>query len=109
MEQYGEMKKNGREYYLSRRDRKPTAEEWASKAKDLAKKAEGIIAAQDEQGRWVRIVPKAEQVRDKEGRVRIEVDENTKLPMMYSNEFIKNVRALAEYISAAQGGPKFAR
>jgi PelA/Pel-15E family pectate lyase len=103
---YEEIKKNGRQYYLDKQTHKPTADEWAEKTKKLAPKAEGILAAQDEMGRWVKVVAKKQQVRDKEGRVGYEVDEKTKLNMMYSQEFIANMQALAEYITATQGGPK---
>jgi PelA/Pel-15E family pectate lyase len=106
MRRYEEIKKNGRKYYLDKRDHKPTPEEWAAIAKSKEAKVSALIAALDEQGRWVKIVPKTEQTRDKEGRVSYQVDEKTKLNMMYSQAFVANMQALADYIIAAQGGPK---
>jgi hypothetical protein len=103
---YGEIRKDGRQRFLEQRDHQPTPQEYAATAKAGAGKTEQIIKDMDEQGRWVKVVPKTEQVRDKEGRVGYEVDEKTKLNMMYSQTFNANMQALAGYITAAQGGPK---
>ena len=67
---------------------------------------EKIIAAQDELGRWVKVVPWRDQVRDDKGRVGYEVDKNRMMNMMYSDTFIRNMRELSQYICGAQGGPK---
>ena len=56
-------------------------------------------------GTPVKIVAKREKVRDKKGRISIQVDKNAKLPMVYSRDFCNNMRALYSYIAAAQGGP----
>ncbi len=45
-------------------------------------------------------------MRDKQGRVRYEVDEATNLRVMYSSEFIHHIEELAAYITAVQGGSK---
>lgn len=106
MRRYEEIKKYGRQYFLDKLSHSPTPEELAAKAQSMTDKIQNIIAAQDDQGRWVQVVPKREQTRDKEGRIGYEVDEKTKIHMMYSQTFIANMQALASYISAAQGGPK---
>jgi hypothetical protein len=82
-----------------------TAESYAAEARKLAPKAEALLAAQDELGRWVKLVPRREEVRDQEGRVRVETDEQNKLPMMYSRDFVRNINTLASYLVAVQGGP----
>jgi len=82
-----------------------TAESYAAEAATLAPRVEALLAAQDELGRWVKLVPRQEQVRDEAGRVRVEADEQDKLPMMYSREFVRNANTLAAYLVAVQGGP----
>jgi len=82
-----------------------SAESYAAEAAKLAPRVTALLAAQDELGRWVKIVPRQEQVRDKEGRVREEIDEANKLPMIYSNDFARNVGVLTSYLTAVQGGP----
>ncbi len=105
MRQYEELKRRGRAYYLKRREHKMTPAEWAAQAKALAPKVQSILAGLDAQGRWVKVVFKREQVRDKKGRVGYVVDRRTRIPMMYSRTFNRNMRTLARYITAAQGGP----
>jgi PelA/Pel-15E family pectate lyase len=83
-----------------------TAAQYAAKAKSLAPKAEGLLASQDEQGRWVKLVGQVEQVRDKKGRIIRTVDDEHKLPMIYSRTFVHNVSLLCDYLVAVQGGPK---
>ena len=106
MRRYEELKRRGRDELLAQRDRQRTKDEWAAVAERSAEKVQGIVASLDEKGRWVKRVPKREQVRDKEGRIGYEVDKDTVLDMVYSNTFIQNVRKLAEYVTAVQGGPK---
>lgn len=106
MEQYDGIRQKGRAYFLEQRDHTRTAEEWQSIAESLAPKVEEIFAAQDDVGRWVKVVPNKEQVRDKKGRIGYVVDESKMLNMMYSRTFNSNMKALVDYITAAQGGPK---
>jgi PelA/Pel-15E family pectate lyase len=106
IEYFQQIKERGRDYYLAQRDRANTPAEWATIAQDKARAVERIIEAQDDLGRWVNVVAKKEQVRDKQGRVGYDVDEATQLRMMYSSEFINNIEELSAYITAVQGGPK---
>jgi PelA/Pel-15E family pectate lyase len=103
---YQQINELGRDYYLTQRDHVNTPAEWVAIAKGKSRAVKQIIKAQDDLGRWVKVVAKREQVRDKQGRVRYEVDEATKLRMMYSRKFIRNIEELAAYITAVQGGPK---
>lgn len=103
---YEEIERRGRESFLARRDHVNTPSEWARIAEARTAEVKRIIASQDELGRWVHVVPKREQVRDKQGRVGYVVDKNVKLHMMYSKEFNKHMAALATYITAVQGGPR---
>jgi len=105
LQRYDALKKRGRNYYLKQRARQKTAAQWAALARSVAPKVRKIIETQDELGRWVHVVAKREQLRDKQGRVSYQTDPSIKLAMMYSNEFCQNMRALATYITAAQGGP----
>ncbi len=105
MRRYEELKKRGRDYYLARLNHKKTPADYAAEAKSLARKVRKLIAGLDGEGRWVKVVAKREQVRDKKGRVGYVVDKNVKIPMMYSRTFNRNMRTLARYIAAAQGGP----
>ncbi len=50
---YEAVRKVGREAYLAQRDRVPTPQEWRRKAARLAGAVRKIIAALDEQGRWL--------------------------------------------------------
>lgn len=102
---YEEIREKGRDDFLTRLHAKATTAELARRARKLENKVRQIIKAQDEEGRWVKVVPQREQVRDAEGRVGYEVDESTQLHMMYSRDFIENMETLAAYIAAAQGGP----
>jgi PelA/Pel-15E family pectate lyase len=106
MRRYEKIKERGRGDFLAQRDHANTPAEWAALAKRTARSVSPIIEAQDELGRWVKVVASREQVRDKQGRVGYEVDESTQLQMMYSNEFIQNMQKLADHITASQGGPK---
>lgn len=106
MRRYEDVKRRGRDELLAQRDRERTKDEWAALAKSSAGKVQAIIAALDEKGRWVKRVAKREQVKDKQGRIGYETDENTMLDMVYSNTFIQNMRKLAGYVAAVQGGPK---
>ncbi len=99
---FQQITKRGRDYFLDRRDRKPTSDQRAATAKHLASSVETILKQLDDQGRWVRTVAKREQVRDKEGRVGYEEDPNVQLHMMYSTEFCQNVNRLADYLIAVQ-------
>ena len=83
----------------------PSPAAWAAKAKKLEPKIERIVAELDETGRWVRVVANREEVRDKQGRVGYVVDENKKIPMMYTHTFVRNMRALADYLVAVHQGP----
>jgi len=106
MRYYEEVKKRGREYYLKLRAHRNTPQEWRARAKRMERKVKAIMQKQDELGRWVKVVTKRDKARDERGRVYWKVDKNTKLHMMYSRDFVKNMKALADYITAAQGGPK---
>jgi PelA/Pel-15E family pectate lyase len=106
MRQYQRIREKGREYFLAQRKHINTPKEWATIAKRSASRIANIIKAQDELGRWVKVVAKREQVRDEKGRVGYEVDASTKLEMMYSSEFNRNLQELAQYITAVQGGPR---
>ena len=86
-----------------RRKKTPSPDAWARRARQHAAATEQIIADQDDQGRWVRVVSKREQVRDAEGRVGYVVDEKAKIPMIYAREFIQNMTRLADDIRAARG------
>ena len=101
-----EVKKRGRQYYLDRRGHKKTPKEWAAAARRLRGRVKRVIAGQDELGRWVRIRAKTEQTRDSKGRYIRVVDKKTMLNMMYSRSFVRNMRYLADYITAEQGGAK---
>ena len=103
---YEAIRSNGRDHYLAQRDRQNGRDRWPAVSKAAAAKVEGIAAAQDHMGRWVKVVPYKEQVRDKQGRVGYVVDDKKMVPMVYSAEFIKNMRALASYVTAAQRGPR---
>jgi PelA/Pel-15E family pectate lyase len=83
-----------------------TAAEYRARAPGLAPKVEKLLAAQDELGRWTKLVGRVEQVKDKEGRIKRVVDKENKLSMIYSRTFVGNVRLLANYLTAVQGGPK---
>ncbi|MFV2067571.1 MAG: pectate lyase [Pirellulales bacterium] len=106
MRAYQQIKERGRDDYLAQRDHVNTPAEWAAIAKRKARAVEQIIEAQDDLGRWVKVVSKREQVRDKLGRVGYEVDQATKLQMMYSSDFIHNMQELAAYLTGIQGGPQ---
>jgi hypothetical protein len=102
---YETLRDETRESLLEKRDREPSSEVLARRARSLEPAARRILADQDDKGRWVRRVTKREQVRDAQGRVGYEVDESTKLTMMYSREFCENMRRLSDYVVAARGGP----
>jgi len=71
----------GREAYLAEQRRAPSAAETEARRRSLAAKAQAVIQAQDERGRWVT-----------DGRI-------------YCQEFIRNLRTLAEFVAlAAEGG-----
>jgi hypothetical protein len=103
MARYASIRKRGREYFLAERKKAPSPDACARRAQQHAAAAEQIIADQDDQGRWVQVVSKREQVRDAEGRVGYVVDEEAKIPMIYAREFIQNMTKLADYIRAARG------
>ena len=109
MRYYEQVKERGREYYLEKRSHRKTPEQWRAGAKGMERGVRSIIDQQDELGRWVKVVVRREQARDKERRVVWVVDESTKLHMMYSRTFDRNMRRLADYVAAAQGGPKVVR
>jgi PelA/Pel-15E family pectate lyase len=90
----------GREAVIAEKNRKPTPEENTKTVQKLGEKVSAIIAEQDDRGRWVKKVPKTEQVRDKDGRVKYVKDENTMLDMMYSRSFVANMRTMAKYVAA---------
>ena len=104
--QYERLKETGRDAVLTQRSRTKTPKDWAAAAAGMESKVKAIIAKQDSVGRWVKVVANREQVRDEQGRVGYKEDKDRMLQMIYSNTFIRNVRALCAYIAAAQGGPK---
>ena len=103
---YETIRKTGREALLAEREKLMEIEEWADRAKTLAEGVRAVLDAMDEKGRWVKKVPKTEQKRDEKGRVVRVVDKNVQLEMMYTRGFVQNLRTLADYVEAAQGGPK---
>jgi len=74
---YEQLKRVGREKLLAERNRKPTPQELAQRAKELESKVRQIIASMDARGRWV-----------EDGRI-------------HTKTFIRNVETLADYIAAA--------
>jgi PelA/Pel-15E family pectate lyase len=94
--QYERIVKKGRNYYLNQ------PRDWKKVRADLQARVEEIITEQDEQGRWVKVVKKSENVRDKKGRLINQVDEKTELSMMYSRDFVRNMNALASYVEAGR-------
>lgn len=99
---YEALKKSGREPHLRARDRGRSKKEWREVMAQLAPKVEEILAAQDDRGRWVRVVPQRNQKRDKEGRLSYVEDKENPLPMIYSRTFARNMRRLADYLEAAR-------
>lgn len=82
-----------------------TAAQWHEAAPALEPRVKAILAAMDDLGRWVKTVPRTEQTRDAEGRVGQSVDKTRPLEMMYTATTSANLRTLAEYINACNGGP----
>jgi len=106
MSRYQRIREKGREAVLAD-SRKPTeAKEWLRKEKALAPEVQKLLDAMDGKGRWVKRVPKTEQQRDEKGRVVRVVDEGEPLDMMYTREFVQNLRTLSDYVEAAQEGPR---
>lgn len=105
MRRYETVRKTSREALIAERDGVRSPEQWAALAERLKPDVERILAAQDDLGRWVRVVPRREQVRDAEGRIGYTEDKDKPLAMMYSNATVRNLRTLADYIMACQGGP----
>ena len=106
MKRYEALRKVTPAELQARLEKVTTPEEYRARAPGMAPKVETLLAAQDEQGRWVKVVGRVEQVKDKEGRIKRVVDEDNKLSMIYSRTFVGNVRFLSKYLAAVQGGPK---
>lgn len=102
---YTSLRAAGREAKSAKRSDSPDAKEWAARAKKMRSEVERLLQAQDAEGRWVKTVPRREQVQDSKGRVAYVEDKDNPLPMMYTQETMRNLRALGEYILAARGGP----
>lgn len=75
---FEELKRKGREKLLVERNRKPTPQESARKAKELESKVKQIITSMDSQGRWV---------------------ENDRIN---TRTFIRNLETLSDYIAAVR-------
>ena len=103
---YEQIKEKGRDYFLKKRSLDKSDDEWEAIVQRRREEVRKILDEQDEDGRWVKVVAKKEQVRDKQGRVGYVVDEKTKLQMMYSSTFNRYMHRLAEFITASQRGPK---
>ncbi len=85
-----EVKQRGREAMLARQQPKPpTAEQKASRAKALEERVRVVIAALDEQGRWVTRGDLKKRDFDFHDRIETSV-------------FIRNVELLSDYLEAAQ-------
>jgi len=80
-------------------------EAWKAAADGLQERVKTAIETLDDQGRWVRRVPRREQTRDAQGRIGYSVDAAQPLDMMYSNTTVTNLRALANYVIASRQGP----
>ena len=102
---YEHVKRLGRQGILDRRARGNTPQEWAAEAASLEKKVRKIISRQDNLGRWVRVRPKTVLVKEN-GVYKYVVDKKKTLPIMRTRTFVRNMRTLAGYVTAAQGGPK---
>lgn len=83
-----------------------TPDQWKALARELEPRVRAVLAALDDQGRWVRNVPRTEQTTDAQGRIGYAVDKEHPLPMMYTATVVANLRALADYVMACQGGPR---
>ncbi len=105
MHRYETVRAADRRTLLAKRDRKRTAADWRKEAERLAPRTAKILDGLDPRGRWVETVAKKDQVRDEQGRVGYVVDEKTKLHVLYSRTFIRNLGLLADYLTAVQGGP----
>ena len=102
---YEQVKKRGRQYYLDQRKAKKAPKQWAATARRMRRKVKSTIAALDDQGRWVKRHTVGNKKRDALGRWGY-VAEDRPRDMLYSRTFCRNMNTLAEYIIAAQGGPK---
>ena len=96
--EYEEIRRDGREAALARRRAEESLEARRERAQALEGRVRRILAAQDEKGRWVRVVPKKEEMRDAQGRVGYEVDPSAQLSILYSEDFVANVETLAAYL-----------
>ena len=105
MRRYEALRKADPDKIRADRERTPAPDEIRKRIPELAPRVEKILAEQDEMGRWTKEVGRTEQVRDAEGRIEVVVDKENKLEMMYSNTFVRNVRLLADYLTALRGGP----
>jgi PelA/Pel-15E family pectate lyase len=82
-----------------------TREQWRALAEKAEPQVKTVLAGLDEQGRWAKSVPRTEETRDAEGRVGKSVDKEHPLDMMYTSTLVANLRVLAEYVTACNGGP----
>jgi len=106
MSRYAEILEKGRERLVAE-SLDPLGEDaWRKKTEALSGKTRAVLDALDEKGRWIKRVPRTEQTRDEQGRVVLVKDEENVLDMMYTRDFVHNLRWLADYVEAAQAGPK---
>lgn len=92
---FEEIAQKGRDYFVKKQP------DWKAVMSKLAPEVEKVLQEQDEQGRWVQLVKKSEDVRDDKGRVIRQVEEKTELSMMYSKDFVGKMRTLADYVEAS--------
>ncbi|MBN2449645.1 MAG: hypothetical protein JXR77_04610 [Lentisphaeria bacterium] len=102
---YEALKRDGFEEAHRQARRSRTAEDWGREAESLVAEVERVLRAQDDLGRWVKVVPRTEQVRDEQGRVGYAVEEDVKLSLMYSRTAAANMRTLSRYLIAVAEGP----
>jgi len=93
---YEKIVEKGRDYLLNQ------PPDWKAVRSRLQPQVEKILADQDELGRWVKVVKKSENVRDKKGRLIQQVDEKIELSMMYSRDFVRNMNALSAFVTAGR-------
>jgi hypothetical protein len=84
---FEKVKSMGREKYLAPQKRKPpSAKQRTARAKNMEKRVQAIIAAQDKKGRWVT-------------RGRLEVSGMTFGHRIETQEFIANMQVLSDYLA----------
>ena len=102
IKRYEALRKKGREAQIRARERRRSQAEWRERMAGLIPKVEAILAAQDDLGRWVKVVPQRNLKRDKDGRISYEENTKKPLPMIYSRTLVRNMRLLADYAEASR-------